>query len=73
MEMNKLIELNNISAGYDLSDLIPSLSSLRVFASMQNVFVLTKYTGMDPEVSGGIDNNIYPRPMNIMFGVSAEF
>ncbi|MDX2413996.1 MAG: TonB-dependent receptor [Bacteroidales bacterium] len=65
--------LDNISAGYNLSKLVPTISSLRVFASVQNVFVLTKYTGLDPEVSGGIDNNIYPRPMNIMFGVSAEF
>ena len=65
--------LDNLNAGYNLSKLVPALSSLRVFASIQNVFVLTKYTGLDPEVGGGIDNNIYPRPMNIMFGVSAEF
>jgi iron complex outermembrane receptor protein len=40
---------------------------------VQNLFTITKYTGLDPEIFGGIDNNIYPRPRTYMFGVNLEF
>jgi iron complex outermembrane receptor protein len=35
---------------------------MRVTAMVQNVLVITNYSGIDPEVGGGIDNNFYPRP-----------
>jgi iron complex outermembrane receptor protein len=40
---------------------------------MQNVFVITEYSGLDPEVFGGIDNTIYPRPRTILFGANIKF
>jgi hypothetical protein len=36
--------------------------SLKVSAIVQNVFTITGYTGLDPEIQGGYDNTIYPRP-----------
>ena len=65
--------MDNVTVGYDLGNIVPLVSKLRAYATVQNVFVLTQYQGLDPEVSGGIDNNIYPRPRTFIFGVSAEF
>jgi iron complex outermembrane receptor protein len=39
----------------------------------QNVFVLTQYNGLDPEINGGIDNNLYPRPRTFVLGVNLDF
>ena len=49
------------------------LKSVRVWGGMQNVFVITEYSGLDPEVFGGIDNTIYPRPRNILIGANIKF
>ena len=46
---------------------------LRLHATAQNVFTITKYKGVDPEVAGGIDNNLYPRSRTILFGASLNF
>jgi iron complex outermembrane receptor protein len=67
------LRIDNISAGYNLSEIVPYVSKLRVFGAIQNVLVVTKYEGMDPEISRGIDNNIYPRPRTFILGVSVEF
>ena len=49
----------NISLGYNVGKVLGA-SSLRVTANVQNAFLMTKYKGVDPEVSGGIDSNFYP-------------
>ena len=41
--------------------------------SAQNVLIITDYTGIDPEISGGIDKNIYPRPITITLGLNVNF
>jgi iron complex outermembrane receptor protein len=65
--------MDNISLGHTFKSVFSETSSLRVYSSVQNVFTITRYTGLDPEVSGGIDSNIYPRPRTFLFGVSMEF
>ena len=50
-----------------------SKARLNVSASCQNVFVVTKYSGIDPEVYGGVDNNIYPKPRTYTLGISLGF
>ena len=40
---------------------------------VQNPFVITKYKGLDPEVGGGVDKNIYPRPVTFSLGLVAQF
>ena len=65
--------MDNMSLGYSYTDLVNGKGRIRVYASVQNVFVITKYTGLDPEVFDGIDNNIFPRPRTYLFGVSLEF
>ena len=48
-------------------------ASVRLSAGVQNAFVITKYSGLDPEVFSGIDNTIYPRQRQFLFGVNMKF
>ncbi len=65
-------KLDNVSAGYLFENFIDKLSA-RVSLTVQNVFTITKYKGLDPEVAGGIDNNFYPRPRTFMLGISLTY
>jgi iron complex outermembrane receptor protein len=49
------------------------ISYFNVYATIQNPFVVTPYDGLDPEISNGIDNNIYPRPRTFLVGVNVNF
>jgi iron complex outermembrane receptor protein len=73
MENGSFMRMDNMSLGYNFQNLLSGKMGLRLFATVQNVFVITKYQGLDPEVSNGVDNNIYPRPRIYMFGVSLEY
>jgi iron complex outermembrane receptor protein len=48
-------------------------ANLRLSLNIQNVFVITQYTGLDPEVNGGIGGTIYPRPRMYGFGINLDF
>jgi iron complex outermembrane receptor protein len=67
--------LDNINVGYNVGKILKNKASLRVAASVQNVFVITKYKGLDPENAGdgGVDNNIYPRPRVFSLGFNFDF
>ncbi|MEO8240132.1 MAG: TonB-dependent receptor [Flavobacterium sp.] len=67
------IKLDNITLGYTFDKTLLKAASLRFTAGIQNVFVLTKYNGLDPEKFNGIDNNVYPRARTFLFGVNANF
>jgi TonB-linked SusC/RagA family outer membrane protein len=73
LEDASFFRMDNISLGYSFSKLFTDKLNGRVGLTVQNAFVITKYSGLDPEVDGGIDNNIYPRPRVIVLGVSLEF
>jgi iron complex outermembrane receptor protein len=45
----------------------------RVYLTAQNLFTITGYKGLDPEVNGGYDSNIYPRPFIGILGLSLNF
>ena len=45
----------------------------RAYVTVSNPCVLSTYKGLDPEVGGGIDNNIYPRSMTTVMGLSLQF
>jgi TonB-dependent starch-binding outer membrane protein SusC len=66
-------KMDNISLSYNFKDLLPSVGSLTMTATVQNAFVITGYEGLDPEVAGGIDNNIYPRPRNFVLNLNLQF
>ncbi|MDA6070530.1 TonB-dependent receptor [Flavobacterium sp. AC] len=67
------IKLDNVTLGYTFDKTLLKSASLRFTAGVQNVFVLTKYGGLDPEKFNGIDNNVYPRARTYLFGVNASF
>lgn len=71
------LKMDNITLGYSFNRLLKSGSwkgiSGRVYASCSNVFTITNYKGIDPEVYNGIDNNIYPRPITFQFGLNLTF
>nr|WP_319265054.1 TonB-dependent receptor [uncultured Draconibacterium sp.] len=67
------LRLDNISLGYTFNKVIGEKSTLRLYSTVQNVFVISDYEGLDPEVIGGIDNNIYPRPTTVQLGVNLSF
>ena len=78
------IKIRNITFGYDFKKLFKNLpfSSCRLFVTGQNLFTITGYDGMDPEVgtgapnyswSSGIDTGYYPSPKVYMAGVSIKF
>ncbi len=67
------IKLDNIVLGYTFDKKLLKAATLRFTAGVQNVFVLTKYNGLDPEKFNGIDNNVYPRARTFLFGVNANF
>lgn len=67
------LRLDNLSLGYTFPQFINQTGNLRIFATVQNVFVLTQYDGVDPEIEEGIDNTLYPRPTTYMVGVSLNF
>ena len=70
VEKASFLRIDNITLGYTFKK--PNLNA-RVFATVSNPCVFSKYRGLDPEVFGGIDNNIYPRSMTTVIGVSMQF
>lgn len=67
------LRCDNITLGYSFKSMYKVISSGRVYATVQNPFIITRYKGIDPEIFGGIDNNIYPRPMITVVGVNLNF
>lgn len=71
------LKLDNITLGYSFENLFKAGSwnglSGRIYATAQNVFTITKYKGLDPEIDGGYDGNIYPRPFVGILGLSLNF
>lgn len=80
IENASFFRLDNINLGYDAGKVFKNRTSqLRITASVQNVFVITKYSGLDPEYSPsdannvGVDNVIYPRPRIFSIGFNLDF
>ena len=71
------LKCDNITLGYSFNDLFKSASyhglSGRLSVAAQNVFTITKYDGLDPEVGNGFDSNMYPRPFSVVVGLNLNF
>ncbi|SHF54489.1 iron complex outermembrane recepter protein [Bacteroides luti] len=67
------LKCDNITLGYSFNKLFGLSLSGRAYATVSNVFTISDYKGLDPEVSGGVDNNIYPRPLVSLIGLSLNF
>jgi TonB-linked SusC/RagA family outer membrane protein len=67
------LRMDNINLGYSFGQILKTKANLQLTASAQNVFVITKYKGLDPEVASGVDNNLYPRPRIFSLGLNVNF
>jgi iron complex outermembrane receptor protein len=75
MERADFLRMDYFNIGYNFGKLkyLKEKVGLNATFVIQNVFVLTNYTGLDPEVGGGIDNNIYPRPRMYSLNLTFDF
>lgn len=68
------LKMDNAALTYDVGRLFKDRNTtLRISANVQNVFTITNYKGLDPELSTGIDYNLYPRPRTYTLGVNVGF
>ncbi len=68
------LRLDHLTLGYNFGELVSSkISSLKLYATIQNPLLFTDYVGVDPEIAGGIDNNLYPRSRTYLLGVNVRF
>jgi len=75
LENASFFRLDDLNAGYTFRGIGPWESDIRIGASVQNVFVMTGYTGMDPETvsENGIDNTMWPRPRTWSLRINVNF
>ena len=73
VENASFLRMDNITLGYTFPSWLEGKASLRLFTGIQNAFVITKYSGLDPEINGGVDNTIYPRQRQFLFGANFKF
>jgi TonB-linked SusC/RagA family outer membrane protein len=62
--------MDNCHIGYNFGKVFKNTGDLKITANVQNVFIITDYTGVDPETTNGIDNNQYPRPRTYVLGLN---
>lgn len=72
VENASFLRMENITLGYDVGRIAGS-ARLRLGAVVQNVFVLTSYSGNDPELPNGFDSTFYPRPRTYSLSVNLQF
>ncbi|GEL09709.1 iron complex outermembrane recepter protein [Flavobacterium glycines] len=79
IEDGSYIRLDNATLGYNFPQIHKYIKSLRIYSTVNNLFVITKYSGIDPEVeqggtAPGVDsNNFYPKTRTVLFGLKASF
>lgn len=71
IENGTFLVLDNITLAYNYNKL--NWMDVRIYTTVQNLFTVTKYTGPNPEIGNGIDNNLYPRATNFIFGLNLTF
>ena len=71
------LKCDNITLGYSFENLFKCAKyhgiGGRVYVTASNVFTITNYDGIDPEVFNGYDNNVYPRPFSLIVGLNLNF
>ncbi|WP_422362120.1 SusC/RagA family TonB-linked outer membrane protein [Reichenbachiella sp.] len=81
LEDASFFRMDNITVGYSFDKILTEKLNGRVAFTVQNAFVITDYSGLDPEINSGsklgpnvgIDNSIYPRPRTYMLGLNLNF
>jgi hypothetical protein len=65
--------MDNITLGYNFQSIFSSKIDARLSVGVQNVFTITNYSGLDPEIFSGIDNTIFPRARTFLLGGNFTF
>ena len=74
LENASFLKCDNITLGYNFSNFTKAKFSGRISLSVQNVFTITNYSGLDPETNGnGIDYTMWPRPRTYTLGLNINF
>lgn len=73
LEMGDFFRIDNVTLGYTFKKLWDNNSALRVTLGVSNLCTFTGYDGIDPELSNGIDRNVYPRPRTYNLGLNLTF
>ncbi|NII82360.1 TonB-dependent receptor [Pedobacter sp. SG908] len=80
LENGSYLRLDNATLGYTFKKgLIPGVNSIRLYTTANNLFVITGYKGIDPEINQGgtapgVDtNNFYPKTRTFLFGLNVSF
>ena len=66
-------KMDFINLGYTFPTFLNNKLKLHLSAGVQNVFTITPYKGLDPEIQGGLDNNLFPRARIYQLGANATF
>ena len=69
LENASFLRLEYLQLAYDFGKVMGSKAELKLNATVQNAFVITRYSGQDPEVANGIDRGQYPQPRTFSLGL----
>lgn len=72
IENGSFFRLDNVTLGYTFAEGFFG-NPFRIYGAANNLFVVSDYSGLDPEITGGIDNNFYPRPRVFVLGLDLNF
>jgi TonB-linked SusC/RagA family outer membrane protein len=72
VENGSFLRMENISLGYNLGR-VAKVANLRLGTIVQNVFLISKYSGIDPELSNGFDSSFYPRSRTYSVSLNLDF
>ncbi|MBS1669421.1 MAG: SusC/RagA family TonB-linked outer membrane protein [Bacteroidetes bacterium] len=73
LENASFLKMDNVTLSYNAGKINHGKVGLRVAGTVQNVFTITKYTGLNPEIFSGIDNNLYPIPRMVVLSANLTF
>jgi iron complex outermembrane receptor protein len=65
-------KLDNVTLGWTVDNVIDN-NPMRLYISADNLLTITEYDGIDPEITGGIDSNFYPRSRAVALGLDINF
>ena len=73
LENASFIKMDNLSLSYNFGKIFNQKIGLRATLSVKNVFTITGYSGLDPEIAGGVDRSFYPRPRTYALGFNLNY
>ena len=72
VENASFLKMDYLNVGYDFGEIAKKVN-LKLSATIQNIFTITAYKGVDPEIPNGIDNGFYPRPRIFSIKINLDF